>query len=124
MPHRYECLLGSQPLIIETGAIANQADGAVTVRYGDTLILATVCVSKEEREDADMVPLTVDYEEKHYHKELEALINRTYPQHTELNAAGYKPLGFDQRDEDEEEEEEDEEEEDDDEEEEDIDMAD
>ncbi len=66
MPHRYECLLGSQPLIIETGAIANQADGAVTVRYGDTLILATVCVSKEEREDADMVPLTVDYEEKHY----------------------------------------------------------
>ena len=66
MPHRYECLLGSQPLIIETGAIANQSDGAVTVRYGDTLILATVCVSKEEREDADMVPLTVDYEEKHY----------------------------------------------------------
>jgi polyribonucleotide nucleotidyltransferase len=66
MPHRYECLLGSQSLIIETGAIANQADGAVTVRYGDTLILATVCVSKEEREDADMVPLTVDYEEKHY----------------------------------------------------------
>ncbi|MFA5055748.1 MAG: polyribonucleotide nucleotidyltransferase [Dehalococcoidia bacterium] len=66
MPHRYECLLGSQPLIIETGAIANQADGSVTVRYGDTLILATVCVSKTEREDADMVPLTVDYEEKHY----------------------------------------------------------
>lgn len=66
MPHRYECLLGSQPLIIETGAIANQADGSVTVRYGDTLVLATVCVSKEERADADMVPLTVDYEEKHY----------------------------------------------------------
>jgi len=66
MPQRYECLLGSQSLIIETGAIANQADGSVTVRYGDTLILATVCVSKEEREDADMVPLTVDYEEKHY----------------------------------------------------------
>ena len=46
MQHRYECLLGSQPLIIETGVIANQADGSVTVRYGDTLILATVCVSK------------------------------------------------------------------------------
>ncbi|MEA1959054.1 MAG: polyribonucleotide nucleotidyltransferase [Chloroflexota bacterium] len=66
MPHRYECLLGSQPLVIETGAIANQADGAVTVRYGDTLILATVCVSKGQREGISMVPLTVDYEEKHY----------------------------------------------------------
>ena len=66
MLQRYECLIGSQPLIIETGAIANQADGSVTVRYGDTLVLATVCVSKTEREDADMVPLTVDYEEKHY----------------------------------------------------------
>jgi len=59
----------------------------------------------------------LEQEEKHFHKDLEQLVNKHYPN----EAAGYKPLGFDQRDEDEEEEEEDEEE--DDEEEEDIDMA-
>ena len=66
MPQIFQCLLGDRSLIIETGRLANQAGGSVTVQYGDTLILATACVSSEPREGADFLPLTVDYEEKHY----------------------------------------------------------
>jgi polyribonucleotide nucleotidyltransferase len=66
MPQIFECLLGDRSVIIETGRLANQADGSVTVQYGDTLILVTACVSSEPREGADFLPLTVDYEERHY----------------------------------------------------------
>ena len=45
MPQTVECLVGGQPLVIETGKLAGQADGAVTVKYGDTIILVTACVS-------------------------------------------------------------------------------
>ena len=53
-------------LIIEIGKLASQADGAVTVRYGDTLILATAVMDSRERAGVDYLPLTVDYEEKFY----------------------------------------------------------
>ncbi len=66
MPQIFQCLLGDHSLIIETGRLANQAGGSVTVQYGDTLILVTACVSSEPREGADFLPLTVDYEERHY----------------------------------------------------------
>ena len=66
MPQIFQCLLGDQSLIIETGRLANQAGGSVTVQYGDTLILVTACVSNEPREGTDFLPLTVDYEERHY----------------------------------------------------------
>ncbi len=66
MPQTVECLVGGQPLVIETGKLAGQADGAVTVKYGDTIILVTACVSSEKREGIDFIPLTVEYEEKHY----------------------------------------------------------
>ncbi len=66
MPQIFQCLLGDRSLIIETGRLANQAGGSVTVQYGDTLILVTACVSSEPREGADFLPLTVDYEERHY----------------------------------------------------------
>jgi polyribonucleotide nucleotidyltransferase len=66
MPQIFQCLLGDQSLIIETGRLANQAGGSVTVQYGDTLILVTACVSSELREGGDFLPLTVDYEERHY----------------------------------------------------------
>jgi polyribonucleotide nucleotidyltransferase len=66
MPQIFKCLLGDRSLIIETGRLANQAGGSVTVQYGDTLILVTACVSSEQREGADFLPLTVDYEERHY----------------------------------------------------------
>ncbi|MCD5412804.1 MAG: polyribonucleotide nucleotidyltransferase [Dehalococcoidia bacterium] len=58
--------IGEQQLLIETGNLAGQADGAVTVRYGDTLVLVTACVGRERREREDFLPLTVDFEERLY----------------------------------------------------------
>ena len=61
-----EVEVGGKPLVIETGKLAKQADGAVTVRYGDTIILATATASAQPREGIDFFPLTVDFEEKLY----------------------------------------------------------
>ena len=66
MPHSVECLIGNRLLTIETGKLAKQADSAVIVRYGDTSILVTACISETARENSDFVHLTVDYEERHY----------------------------------------------------------
>ena len=65
-PHAFECEVGGRQLIIETGRIAGQAEAAVTVRYGDTEVLVTVCISDAPREGVDFLPLTVDYEERLY----------------------------------------------------------
>ena len=62
----FECEVGGRALSIDTGKLAGQASGAVTVRYGDTVILVTVCVSPERREGVDFLPLTIDYEERLY----------------------------------------------------------
>ena len=51
-------------VIIETGKLARQADGAVTVRQGNCIILATVVANKEPKEGQSFFPLTVDYQEK------------------------------------------------------------
>ncbi len=64
--HSFETTVGDRKLVIETGKLAGQANGAVTVRYGDTVVLVTVCSSKEPREGVDFLPLTVDYEERLY----------------------------------------------------------
>jgi len=53
-------------LSIETGRVAEQANGAVIVRQGDSVVLSTVVMSKEPREGIDFFPLTCDYEEKLY----------------------------------------------------------
>ena len=52
------------PIFIETGKLARQADGAVTVRQGNCIILATVVANKEPREGQEFFPLSVDYQEK------------------------------------------------------------
>jgi len=52
------------PIAIETGKLARQADGAVTLRQGNCIILATVVANKEPREGQDFLPLSVDYQEK------------------------------------------------------------
>src|SRR3989338_5226813 len=62
----FEVSLGSKSLVFETGRMAKQADGAVVVRYGDTMVLVTVCGSRQPKENADFFPLTVDYQEKNY----------------------------------------------------------
>jgi polyribonucleotide nucleotidyltransferase len=64
--HRREVTLGSRTLSIETGKLAKQADGAVVVRSGDTMVLVTACHSANPREGIDFLPLTVDYREYTY----------------------------------------------------------
>ncbi len=66
MIHSVDVTLGGKTLTIETGRLAGLADGAVTVRYGDSIVLATASVSKQPREGIDFFPLTVDYEERMY----------------------------------------------------------
>src|SRR5438094_8169576 len=53
-------------MTLETGRVAGLADGAVLVRYGDTVLLATAVSSTEPREGIDFFPLTVEYEERMY----------------------------------------------------------
>ena len=62
----YETELAGRKLSIETGKFANQANGSVTVRYGDTVVMTNVTASKEPKEGVDFFPLSVDYEEKLY----------------------------------------------------------
>ncbi|HLZ55456.1 MAG TPA: polyribonucleotide nucleotidyltransferase [Ktedonosporobacter sp.] len=66
MIHRQEAVIGGRVMSIETGRVAEQASGAVLVRYGDSVILATVVGSDEPREGIDFFPLTVDVEERMY----------------------------------------------------------
>lgn len=58
--------IGGRKLIIETGKVAQQANGSVMIRYEDTVLLVTVTASKKPREGVDFLPLTIDYEEKLY----------------------------------------------------------
>src|SRR3981081_964758 len=64
--HRVELDWGGRKLVLETGKIARQADGAVMATYGETIVLATVVAAKSPREGVDFLPLTVDYQEKTY----------------------------------------------------------
>ncbi|MDI6605857.1 MAG: polyribonucleotide nucleotidyltransferase [Candidatus Omnitrophota bacterium] len=57
---------GRSDLIIETGKLAKQANGSVTVTYGGTVVLVTACMSREIREGQDFFPLTVECQEKTY----------------------------------------------------------
>ncbi|MEN6462955.1 MAG: polyribonucleotide nucleotidyltransferase [Syntrophomonas sp.] len=66
MVKTYQTEIAGRPLIIETGKVAKQANGAAVVRYGDTVVLVTATASKQPREGIDFFPLTVDYEEKQY----------------------------------------------------------
>lgn len=75
--HRVELEIADRTLSIETGKLAKQADGAVVVQYGETVVLGTV-VRARPREGIDFFPLTVDYREK-------------------LSAAGKFPGGFRKR---------------------------
>ena len=64
--HRRELTIGARTLSIETGRLAKQADGAVIVRSGDTMVLVTACHAANAREGIDFLPLTVDYREYTY----------------------------------------------------------
>ena len=62
----YKLNTGGKELIVEVRNLAEQANGSVLVRYGDTMILATVVMSEQEKENLDFFPLTVEYEERYY----------------------------------------------------------
>ena len=72
---RESAVIAGKTLTIETGRMAKQADGAVIVTLGETMVISTVCASKEAKEGQDFFPLTVEYREK-------------------FNAAGKIPGGF------------------------------
>lgn len=63
-PTRVVASLGGRDLIIETGRLAKQAGGSVTVQYGDTMVLVTATSSAKPKENVDFLPLTVDFVEK------------------------------------------------------------
>lgn len=62
----YEVEIGGKMLIAEFNDLADQADGSVLIRYGNTVILATAVMSNKKREGQEFFPLTVDYEERFY----------------------------------------------------------
>src|ERR671924_135166 len=65
-PTRVSVEIGGQEISFESGKLAKQADGAVVVRSGETMVLATAQGRMEAREGADFFPLTVDVEERMY----------------------------------------------------------
>ena len=64
--HREEIDWGGRRLVLETGRLARQADGAVLATYGDTTVIATVVAAKEPKVGLDFLPLTVNYQEKFF----------------------------------------------------------
>lgn len=63
---QYQATLGNKTILFETGKLAGQAGGAMTVRLGETMVFAAASISPEVRPGTDFVPLTVDYEERMY----------------------------------------------------------
>jgi len=66
MANDFQREVAGRTLRIESGRLAKQANGAVTVHYGETVVLVTACTSAESREGIDFLPLTIDYEERLY----------------------------------------------------------
>jgi polyribonucleotide nucleotidyltransferase len=65
-PQREELIWAGRKLVLETGKMARQADGAVVATYGETTVLATVVAAKEPKPGIDFLPLTVNYQERTY----------------------------------------------------------
>ncbi len=66
MEHRVSFKIGEEELVLETGKMAKQANGAVFARLGGSAVIATACAAENEKEDLDFIPLSVDYLEKYY----------------------------------------------------------
>src|SRR5512136_2751413 len=63
---QFTTMVGGKPISFETGTLAGQAGGAITVRLGDTMIFAAATMSPEVRTGIDYFPLSVDFEERMY----------------------------------------------------------
>ena len=68
--HRQEIDLGGRKLVLETGKIARQADGAVMASLGDTMVLCTAVGQRSPKAGIDFFPLTVNYQEKTFAAEM------------------------------------------------------
>jgi len=66
MKHTVSCQIGNETMVLETGRMAKQANGAVYATYGGSAVIATACCSNTATEGLDFVPLTVEYNEKYY----------------------------------------------------------
>src|ERR1019366_7435404 len=66
MHHKVEVDLGGRKITLETGKMAKQANGAVVVRSGDSVVLVTACMAEQAKPGAGFFPLTVDYREYTY----------------------------------------------------------
>jgi polyribonucleotide nucleotidyltransferase len=66
MTHKLTYKIGNEELVLETGRMAKQANGAVFATYGGSAVIATACCAHEAKEGLDFVPLTVEYNEKFY----------------------------------------------------------
>ncbi|AEJ61414.1 Polyribonucleotide nucleotidyltransferase [Spirochaeta thermophila DSM 6578] len=66
MEHSVTIDVGGRELVLTTGKMARQANGAVFAQYGGTCVLATACCGSDVKEDLDFIPLSVDYNEKYY----------------------------------------------------------
>src|SRR5260370_7799811 len=64
MSEKVNAQIGQNQIIIETGKLAKQADGAVTVQMGETIVLVAAVAAAKAKEGQDFFPLTVDYREK------------------------------------------------------------
>ncbi len=62
----FETTLAGRPLVVETGKLAQLANGSCLVRYGETVILCAATMSQKPRDGIDFFPLSVDFEEKLY----------------------------------------------------------
>ena len=96
--HTRNITVGSQTISIETGRLAKQADGAVVVRCGDTMVLVTACADANPREGVDFLPLTCDYKENAYASgRMQAVPIRSsrcqpHPPPSPLPRGGVKPM--------------------------------
>ena len=66
MVQKLQIEFGGRPFSIETGRVARQANGAVLVQYGETVVLVTAVTAEKKREGVDFIPLTVNYQEMTY----------------------------------------------------------
>ena len=66
MSYKVEFELGGRQMVFETGKLAKQANGAVTLQYGDSMVISTICADTEPKLGFDFFPLTVEYREKSY----------------------------------------------------------
>jgi polyribonucleotide nucleotidyltransferase len=64
MPEKINTQVGDKQIIIESGKLAKQADGAVTVQLGETIVIVAAVAATKAKEGQDFFPLTVDYREK------------------------------------------------------------